>query len=386
MTVQRVDITGERIDTPCTSTGPAVWVTVRPNLRRIHVLAGDILGALGKRRDVGGKGRNESEDVTLAAAWLRAHEAEHLVVVEAQRFHPRILASLCTLADRSNVGLWLLHRPPITDATHRAITRRAPAARLLSEVPRPDTPTHQPEALPRRSLGPVPTHDFHVFAAAVRATLDHEQQASTLALHAAAYDRTWNRMGTGTDSVTLVADELVQTLRAAPPEPELLCELRGIQLAAWEHDLHVAVDLDRLLHNEERPRTTPAQAAPALLTYRQPYRAIIWLLAANHVGLDTAASLPLGAVAADGHAVTVEGDQLAVPDALRPALRAQLVLRAGCPVDEPLLPYTAKTLSRALTEITDDLGLATHGRLAERQSSNPQTWLRKLGITIRRLP
>jgi hypothetical protein len=72
MPVHHVDLTTTRVTAPSDSSAPGspVWVEVRSGLRRIHVLAGDILAALGKRRDLAGKGRNESEDVHHAIAWL----------------------------------------------------------------------------------------------------------------------------------------------------------------------------------------------------------------------------------------------------------------------------------------------------------------------------
>ena len=88
MAVYDVDINGLRVSAAIWhADGDPVWVSVRPNLRRIHVLAGDILETLGRTRDVSGKGRNESEDVQLAAAWLGAHRTTALVLVDAQRLH-----------------------------------------------------------------------------------------------------------------------------------------------------------------------------------------------------------------------------------------------------------------------------------------------------------
>jgi hypothetical protein len=125
-TIHSVDATGTGVPVPLTFgcfTG-ALWVEVRPDLRRVHVLAGDILAALGKRRDVAGKGRNQQEDLTHAGAWLRAYDIEHLVVTEAQRLHPTILTGLTRLAADAGAALWLVHRPPRDDAFVRALTRK----------------------------------------------------------------------------------------------------------------------------------------------------------------------------------------------------------------------------------------------------------------------
>ena len=171
MAFHDVDINGLRVSAAIWhADGDPVWVSVRPNLRRIHVLAGDILETLGRTRDVSGKGRNESEDVQLAAAWLGAHRTTALVLVDAQRLHPRILHSVTKLAATANVDLWLLHRPPMTDIVHRAIRRRSTATATFEEVPRPSEP-YAVATAPALGLPEVPNHDFHLFAAAVNATL-----------------------------------------------------------------------------------------------------------------------------------------------------------------------------------------------------------------------
>ncbi|MEY2711039.1 MAG: hypothetical protein RL487_822, partial [Actinomycetota bacterium] len=124
MAVHDVDITGLQLTAPHWGDDrDPVWITVRPNLRRVHVLAGDILQALRKDRNVAGKGRNESEDVRLASAWLAGHHTTDLVVVDAQRLHPRILYSVVKLAAAGGVNLWLLHRPPRTDEFDRTLHR-----------------------------------------------------------------------------------------------------------------------------------------------------------------------------------------------------------------------------------------------------------------------
>jgi hypothetical protein len=85
-----VDVTGAPVTIPAHPplvTG-ALWIEARPDLRRLHVLAGDVLAALGKRRDLAGKGRNEQDDVRHAVAWATAHGITDLVVTEAQRLHP----------------------------------------------------------------------------------------------------------------------------------------------------------------------------------------------------------------------------------------------------------------------------------------------------------
>lgn len=388
MPVHSIDITGELISPPpWTGDGNPLWVDVRPNLRRIHVLAGDILAGLGKRRDVGGKGRNESEDVLLASAWLRAHRVGDLVVINAQLLDPRILLSLTKLAVSAGCDLWLLHRPPVSDTVQRALTRRADEVGSLDDVPVPvPAATDEPEDVEADPA--VPHHDFHVFASAVQRETSPADARVVMAHYNAAAEPTAHRIATSTDAIPATADVLLEVIRAAPSDAHLIAQVRGVQVAAWHHDVHVSVDLPRLLNSEERPRVPVDAAGPTLLSYRQPYRAITWLLAAHHIGLDQIASAPIDTARPDGAVIGISGRKIQVDPSIRPAVRAQRALRldAGASLEDPLLPYATKTLSYALTDATNDLGVTAHGRLAERQTLAPLPWLKKLGITIRELP
>jgi len=388
MPVHSIDITGELISPPSwTGDGNPLWVDVRPNLRRIHVLAGDMLAGLGKRRDVGGKGRNQSEDVLLASAWLRAHRVADLVVVNAQLLDPRILLSLTKLAVSAGCDLWLLHLPPVSDTVRRALTRRSDDVGSLDDVPVPaQVALDGPEDVGADPA--VPLHDFHVFAAAVQRQMPPADAQVVMTDYAAAADQTARRIANSTDAVASTAGALAEVIRAAPSDARLIAEVRGVQVAAWHHDVHVSVDLPHLLNSKERPRVPVGAAGPVLLSYRQPYRAITWLLAAHHVGLDQIAVVPIEAAGSDGAGIDVAGRTVDVDPSLRAAVRAQRTLRlgAGASLEDPLLPYATKTLSYALTDATNDLGVTAHGRLAERQTLAPRSWLKKLGITVRELP
>src|SRR6476661_4103355 len=99
MPIHHVDTTNIPIRVPHqpAAAGSAIWVEIRPDLKRSAVIAGDILAALGKRRDVAGLGRNENEDIALAIAWLRAYDITGLVATEAQRLSPLCLRQLVQL-------------------------------------------------------------------------------------------------------------------------------------------------------------------------------------------------------------------------------------------------------------------------------------------------
>ena len=83
---------------------------------------------------------------------------------------------------------------------------------------------------------------------------------------------------------------------------------RAVQLAAWNYDLHVSVNLSQLLSSEEKPRNPAEQAVNAPAAHGQPYRVIAWFLANRNVGLEDMVGLHLSAVTHDGISVTPRWD------------------------------------------------------------------------------
>jgi hypothetical protein len=388
ITINAVDTTDTPLRTPAGPFAPGspVWVEARPGLRRIHTLAGDTLAALGKRRDLSGKGRNQSEDVAHAIAWLQAYDTTDLVVTETQRLHPLILRSLCSLAENANTTLWLLHAPPRSDAFIRILAHRATRTGVATEVPA-GVPTAEYAPAAPDHLPAVPDADFTTF----RATYLRELPTAIAAIVDARFRRTL-RMCDETlarDNTTpaTIAALVHGLLNPAPADPELTVDIRALQVAAWHHDLYVKVDLPRLLHNEERPRLAPHISDAAMTAYRQPYRAItVALTRAGHALRDlTAITL---ADAADIHSVVCGGMHTQLSDAAARAVNAQRYLRlaAGAQDDDVLLPHTPKALAKALTDAANDVGVHVYGRRAERTRPHTHSALRRLGITVAVLP
>ena len=385
MPVISVDTTETALRAPAGPVAPGspIWVEARPNLRRIHVLAGDILAALGKRRDLAGKGRNESQDVALAVAWLRANHTRDLVITEAGRLHPLIVRSLIDLADRAGTTLWLLHAPPRSDAFDRILTRRAATTATPADVPRPGART-ETAGQPTAPLPAVPAADFTVFRATYQRQLPPCDAARVEHRFRATVARCDAVLGSRGATADTVADLVHALLNPAPADPELTVDIRALQVAAWHHDLYVKINLPRLLRSEERPRLTAEHADAALLAYRQPYRTVTAALTRAGHGVADIAQITLGDVADDGHAVTCNGIRTSLgPDAAR-AVRAQRHLRTaeGADGPDPLLPHTPKALAKALTEARIDLGIHLHGRRAERTRSRTAASLRPFGITV----
>lgn len=384
MTVIAVDITEQSIHAPCAPAAPGspVWVKIRPNLRRSHTVATDILAALGKRRDLAGKGRNQHEDMCLAAAWLRANDTEHVVLIDAQHLGSLILASICRLAEDANVDLWLLHRAPSSDTFARALARRAQSEKTIHDVPAPVERT--PIDASVTAFPAVPRHDVHLFRSAVDRALhgaEHDLVIRTFESAARAADETFHQAGTGAETVRQIIDDLLED---APGDDLLLARIRGAQLAAWHHDLFIRVDATALLASEERPTLPSSRVDEALTAYRQPHRIITCSLTNRGQALRDIANLRTSDIDKSGQHLSIAGDTVTVSDNLNRALRVarDLTNQRG---DDRLLPYAEQSLATIITDATHDLGLHVKGRRAERTRPKHTAYLARLGITLRSL-
>lgn len=384
MTVIAVDSAEHHITLPTAplAEGSPVWVETRPNLRRAYILAGDILAGLGKRHDLAGKGRNQHLEITLATVWLRAHHTSDLVITDAQRLHPKILGTVCRLAADAGVDLWLLHRVPTSDAFLHALERRTDVTKHIDDVPPPRTLNNKstaPAAFPT-----VPRHDVHLFRAAIEQALTGDARTTVLKrLNTISRDAQNTISGQGTNAATI--SRLVDDILAdAPDDNELITAIRGIQLAAWHHDLFLKVDIDTLLHSEERPTLPETHVDDALPVYRQPHRILTCALTRRGHGLHDITALRLCDVHDDGASLAVAGQELPVPAGLARAARAALLLRQhdGAAPSDPLLPYAEQTLAAVLTDAANDLGLHVKGRRAERSRPGHTAHLRRLGLTL----
>jgi len=382
MTVIAVDITDQAITAPncALSPGDPVWTRVRPNIRRTHTVATDVLAALGKRRDLAGKGRNEHEDIQLAIAWLKAYEATDLVLLDAQHLGSKVLGNIVRLAEAASADLWLLHRPPAGDIFIRALRRHAQVTKGISDVP---APTHRP----RNTRAPidfprVPRHDIHQFRAVVAATLTGQARDTVLACLDDTARTAYTRMATAGATPATIADIIDDLLLDAPGDDELITRVRDVQLAAWHHDFFARVDLDTLLNSEERPTLAANAVDDALAAYRQPHRILTVTLTRRGHSLDAIARLCRSDVLDGGRRLRISDRIIDLAGEPARALRVAVDLATG----EQLIPYAAQTLAAALTDATRDLGLHVKGRRAERTRPRHTAFLRRLGITLRALP
>ena len=159
-----------------------------------------------------------------------------------------------------------------------------------------------PRQPPRRaSLPDVPDADFTTFRAVYLRELPDAAAAAVDARFRHTLATCDTAIARGGATPATVADLVHALLNPAPADSELTVDIRALQVAAWNHDLYVKVDLPRLLHNEERPRLPPHLSDEAMTAYRQPYRAItVALTRAGHALQDLTAITLADAAATDG--------------------------------------------------------------------------------------
>lgn len=359
--------------------GSSVWVTVRPDVRRGAAVAADLLVALGKDLTWHGKGRNENEDIQVARAWITALQVSGLVVANAQESPLATLDTLREIARLCNIDLWLLHRAPIDDRTHRKVAKMADSFATIDDIPAAKVrPPREPRTTDVTTL--VPETDFPLFRTAM--LVDIARYAPGLA----AYDDELDRSGPALTSCAAakgqVSSAVVRVLRAAPDDGELIARLRALQVLAWRNDFFLQVDTTTLLASVERPCCAGNALDEVLLSYRQPQRAIVTALTLRGLPLDAIDSLTLADARANGMLRGVEMPN--ATDDLHMAVKAQRHLRElqGANPDDRLLPPDAKTLARFVNDAAADLGINIAGRRVER-ALDQTTWLKRLGITIK---
>ena len=338
MPVHHVDIGDQPITLPTgmPAPGSAVWFEIRPGLTRSAVIADDILTGLGKRRDVAGVGRNAHADIALTITWLRAYDVTALVATEAQRLSPLVLKALVALARRATVPLWLLHRPPRSDAFFRQLGKHQAHPMRPGDIPTPRADDSPPALRPTLGIQLPPTV-FHTFLTRTREalTIDEFQQLQERHIHTyRTCSQVLDRAGTGDD---VIARLVTQITAGGPTDDLLVTDIRALQLAAWHHDTYLKMDLPTLLASPERPHHPADHIDQLLVAYRQPHRTVAVSLATHQTGIAEMAALRPTDITDDGILTDPGGDPYPLGPNARRAVRALRLLRQA-QTDDPTAP------------------------------------------------
>lgn len=360
--------------------GSPAWITVRPDIRRGAAVAADLLVALGKDLTWHGKGRNENEDVMLAKAWIAAIRVVALVVVNAQEAPLPTLDVLRGIAAACGIDLWLLHRAPIDDRTHRKIIKMSTRTATLEAVP---PHTARPHAVyPAGPVVDVPEAAFPTFRAAL---VREPRHAPALALYDQELNAGVDAINRGASPTDTITKAVLRAVHDAPHDGELVSRLTALQVLAWRHDQFLGIDFERLLNSVDRPRSKTLELEQRLLAYRQPQRMIVTALTRRGVPLSTIDTLRVCDANSNGELQQTDCDISESRD-LRVAVNAQRLLRitqGALPSDRLFVP-DAKTLARFVNDAATDLGANAGGRRVERNLDS-RTWLSRLGIALRTL-
>lgn len=381
MTIQCIQVDSHQLHPapPAPMGSDPLWIRIRPGLRRGAAIASDALSALGKNLTLHGHGRNEQEDIRLAAAWIRARQISHVVMWDAHELTTRTLPTAVAIAEQSGVHLWLAYGAPISDSLLRRLAAY-PRAELAS-IP-VATPQEAPESSTKApwDLGLPAEEPFFLFRTRV---------PDAQSLQVIAYERqmanTMEALDEAGDARTSIRQALTNTILEGDSDASMCARIKGIQAAAWHHDIYVSIDLDRLLNSPERPRVPPHEMDHLLLAYRQPLRAIAVGLALRGVGIKDITGLSLSDITDNGHLPPSMWIDDPSP-ALCLALRAQRLFRVsqGASPADPLLPLVQRTLTTYVHQAGLDLGI--HSCVARIPTMTSRSkWLNGLGIRIESL-
>ena len=375
-----------------------------PGSRTLYALAHDLLQGLGKDDRMAGAARNGQELWSRALIWLLAEQIRHLVVLRAQLLDARRWRRLIEAASVTGAELWLIASGQSLSRGQREVAAEWPLRQAaLDDVVqalarRSSTTAEEPAAAaPVGSFPALPDDDFTTFRATCRELLDERDftTVDTLYQHAASKTQAWlnGRDELGENEVAGFLRGLVAGTCCAA---EAVASLRAAQAVFFVGGYHVKVDPCSLAPEPAAPGIEPAEVEQ-LRRYSKPRYAALAALRRLWTGpIAAICELRLCDVDQTGAGVRLDGQELLVPSAARPLLRAQLLARAfaGAPPDAPLFADeetltpgaaasspTAKALQTSLRIVareTGMLGLSMPPRLR----AQDRRWRRRSGVSV----
>lgn len=376
-----------------------ISLLVRPNARRVGWFARDFLAAMGKRRDVSGKGRNDQEDLALVPVWLAVHRITDVILAGAEALTADHLADLMLILASSRVRLWLVcdqqlgsgvtdlaDEWPMTAVDRSAFdsrfsTRTRAVIQMSSEVEWP---------------AEVPFADFPIYLAEVRRLLPPNEARLVEAHYWREFDHTSRELAADSPTEESLSLYLRRRLGECVNEAAMITTLRAAQAAAFNAGWFVQADLSRLLASgvvDIAAVVNDPSTWKRLRAYRQPHRGAVCALTATGLDIETQRRIRIRDVASDGSHVQVDGVATKVPSGAEPFVMAQRLHRriSGAQLDDPFFasqtggPAGARLLRQALIDAALELGVVlTQGEIIS--SSQPDhRWRRRLGVSIQSL-
>jgi len=358
-----------------------VVFTARP-VRHAWAVGQDLLTALGKRDDVTGAGRRNSEDLLMIQAWLSAHQVRRVVTRHADFLTPLVLDALTLLAAAAGVDLVLVHdngtSQHVVDHTDRHGAPTEDWGQLARSMP---IEGRTADAIETELPGYLPRVAFPLFRAACRDLLPRPEFLLVDAIYTSAF-RAWREQAPATTQEAHGA--LTQMLKTVSGQAEAVVAVRACQASALALGNHVKVDLRTLLTEVDagrHRRLTPAQVR-ALRAYRSPWRAAAVVLQDADLTNAQVLELTMGQVDRTGELSGIEGEPLR-PEALT-YLRAQRTWRLlnGARDKDPFIELTSRHVHSALVLASVELNLPITPASTLLGKRRSQRWQDAVGVSL----
>jgi hypothetical protein len=372
-----------------------VVAAVPPDMRRGFELGWELLGALGKRDDVAGPGRNHDKNWDLVTAWMLAHPVSNLVLLDAQWLNPELVGDVAALAAVCDLTVWFVAHIPIDDKYAASIDVwpvRTGDPKALAAALRTPAPQHCATS----GFPTVPLDNWATWLAEVRQRLDGEAAAMVEQRYRSAF-RSASRFLESTAAVeeATVLGHLRAELAACTTAHEMITVIRAVQAAAFAVGWLVHADLPRLLATAEHAAraavNNPANFT-SLIAYREPYRAVACALAALDLSTDQMRAITIADAAVDGATVSVDGATRAMPAGTALYLRAQLALRdlEGGRATDALIggsdgAFRDRHLVNAVRSAIGDLGVPFISQTLSRTPVDSNRWANRWGLAVQGL-
>lgn len=389
-----------------------VLVAITPGGTTLRNIGTDFLRALGKDPNAIGAGRNSTESWARTMIWLEVMGIRDVFVSRAHLLKPGLTADLMGLGAKIGLRLWFVAQAenlraslestfaswPVTEIDFGQFARHWKAAitRPQPRGPRPRRSAKRPD------LPQVPLDDFTTFRAACREQLTTTEfaRADAVFLAAKQHIAAWLDAAPTINEVS-VATALRQLVSDCVWMPDLICRLRGAQVAALHAGYLVRVDLDAISDTTKPRVTLDEDAIRTLSIYGTPRLiAAATLMLATGRKPDELVALNLEDVAEDCATVHLGGDHapVAIAPAARVYIQALMLERqaTGAGPADPLFVYvpgtgrrnyalqrwTGRGMYDNVKRIERETGLLITSHVMSHGHTDAVAWARRRGISV----
>jgi hypothetical protein len=387
--------------------GGVVVVRVSPGPHRLHLIAMDVLAALGKHHLRPGSVRAGEENWRRCTAWLAGEQTQHLIVDRAEILQAHQWELFIGLAAHCGLSLWLIahggslvrsQREMLTDWPLTEIDFGQFIAEHAPQIAGGVSPAGLSVAAPvaTRPFPELPHSDFTTFRADCRQllTADAFERIDAEMQDAACRTRRW-LADTAVADTAATYPYLRELIDECACTGQAVARLRAAQAVCLMEGLLVTVDLERLAATLEIARPViDRQLVGQLREYSNTRRAAAALLTCL-TGAAPAALTQMNVSDVNDNEVLVAGRTFAVPQVARGLLAAHVHQRwqAGARADDPLFAddfhgvlgdrLAPPSVRRAVEDVARASGLMLWGERRIKADPTNQGWMRRRGVSVK---